>query len=151
MAGQAPSVEFLLDTRISTIEQRRCETCNAATYGNRIVRPTPLWAACDKGREDVVKLLIERGADLEVVNESQTPLECAIFRNHGGVAEILRSAGAKEPEKSSRKKNGKKLDISRFAALGARLGGEAGAAAAVDSQAQMQFDAELRRQGGKGE
>ena len=143
MAGQVASVEFLLDTGISTIEQRRSATCNAATYGNRIVRPTPLWAACDNGREDVVKLLIDRGADLEVVNEGQTPLECALFRNHGGVAALLRSAGAKEPEKEKKKK-GKKIDLSRFVDLGAKLGGGAGAAAAAESRAQMDFDMQMR-------
>lgn len=56
---------------------------------------TALMLACCGGHEDIVKLLIEAGADLELQNESgHTPLMEAASGGHVGVAKILLENGA---------------------------------------------------------
>ncbi len=50
-----------------------------------------------KGNRQIVELLISRGADVHAKDkEGQTALSLAIRNNLGGIAEILREAGAKE-------------------------------------------------------
>lgn len=56
---------------------------------------TPLHAACEKGHEEVAKLLIEGGAGLESVDEEgNTPLHLAVENKHTGLALFLLQANA---------------------------------------------------------
>jgi ankyrin repeat protein len=51
---------------------------------------TPLLWAADKGHEVVVKLLLEKGAELETKdNYGQTPLLWAVEREHEAVVKLL--------------------------------------------------------------
>src|SRR5436189_246528 len=51
---------------------------------------TPLSWAAEKGHEAVVKLLLEKGAELESKNRyGQTPLSCAAKNGHETVMKIL--------------------------------------------------------------
>ncbi len=57
---------------------------------------TALSFACDKGRAEVVKLLIERGADINVADTfyQATPIVWAASNGHGEVVRLLVDAGA---------------------------------------------------------
>jgi ankyrin repeat protein len=58
---------------------------------------TPLIEAARFGHDDVVRALIERGADLKPKNkEGQTALMLAVKNGHDDVVKILKEAGAKE-------------------------------------------------------
>ena len=66
----------------------------------------PLHVAAIKGNPEIVRLLIEKGADVNAItsNTQVTPLMFAVRFQHGDVADILRAAGAKSsPIMSSRK------------------------------------------------
>ncbi|KAH8648185.1 ankyrin repeat-containing domain protein, partial [Tricladium varicosporioides] len=56
---------------------------------------TPLSCAAEKGHEAVVKLLLEKGAALEVQSSSgQTPLSWAAVNGHEAVVKLLLEKGA---------------------------------------------------------
>ena len=59
---------------------------------------TPLHCAVWKGHEDVVRFLIEAGADVNAQNENDhwgtTPLHAAAHANQKGIAEMLIERGA---------------------------------------------------------
>lgn len=60
-----------------------------------VLENTALMLACCGGHEDIVKLLIDSGADLELQNESgHTPLMEAASGGHVEVAKILLENGA---------------------------------------------------------
>ncbi|KAK6501260.1 hypothetical protein TWF481_009101 [Arthrobotrys musiformis] len=66
-------------------------------YGRRDSRETPLIAAAFRGREDIVRILVREGADIEAGKGSQsaiTPLIAAADRGHSDVVEFLISRGA---------------------------------------------------------
>ncbi|OAI41076.1 hypothetical protein AYO40_03865 [Planctomycetaceae bacterium SCGC AG-212-D15] len=56
-----------------------------------------LVGAAFGGHLDVVKLLVERGADVNAFGPGLTPLSYALMYNKKDVADYLRSVGAKEP------------------------------------------------------
>ena len=47
-----------------------------------------------KGHEEVVKLLVEKGADLESKGYSRTPLSLAAMNGHEAVVKLLVEKGA---------------------------------------------------------
>ena len=56
---------------------------------------TPLFVACRSGHEEVVKLLLARGADINQANDvGSTPLYVACYNGHGEVVELLLARGA---------------------------------------------------------
>src|SRR5262245_52753128 len=60
--------------------------------------PYPLHCAAEWGRTDVVKLLLEKGADVNPPSDRYdgwTPLLCAIGKRRAEVAEMLLRAGAR--------------------------------------------------------
>jgi ankyrin repeat protein len=58
---------------------------------------TPLIEASRFGHDDVVRVLIERGANLNAKNkEGQTALMLAVKNGHDDVVRRLKEAGAKE-------------------------------------------------------
>lgn len=59
-------------------------------------RSTPLGIAARWGRREVVKLLLDRGADRNRAGASwATPLAWAVKKGHSDIAAVLRSAGAR--------------------------------------------------------
>jgi ankyrin repeat protein len=65
-----------------------------------LLATTPLHNAAWVGDLEMVKLLIELGADIDArdQNYNATPLGWALYNNQMNVAEYLRSIGAKERE-----------------------------------------------------
>jgi ankyrin repeat protein len=58
---------------------------------------TPLSYAAEKGHEAVVKLLLEKGAELETKsNYGRTPLSYAAEKRHKAVVKLLLEKGAKK-------------------------------------------------------
>ena len=59
------------------------------------VQGTPLHIACTNGNIEIVKLLVEAGANIELKNVAlQSPLSIAAEKNHGDIAEYLIDKGA---------------------------------------------------------
>ena len=62
--------------------------------------PALYWAASE-GHDEVVRLLLERGAEVDALRDSGwTPLTAAIYRGHEAVALILIEAGARRDHES---------------------------------------------------
>ena len=56
---------------------------------------TPLWIACDVGQVDALRLLLEKGADVNQADkDGTTPLHLACFKGHVDVARLLLEKGA---------------------------------------------------------
>ncbi len=67
----------------------------AVFLSSQIYGCTALMLAAMAGNDDIVSLLIARGASLELVRRGRTALELAIERDHEGTAALLTAAGAK--------------------------------------------------------
>lgn len=63
---------------------------------------TPLHVACIAGNFDMVKLLVEKGADLFALSEGDTPFMTALRGEQGRICEFLKplmkQAGSRDPE-----------------------------------------------------
>ena len=58
---------------------------------------TPLFVAAEFDHPSIVQVLIDAGAELDIEStEGGAALKVALDKGHGGVAEILRKAGAGE-------------------------------------------------------
>lgn len=69
--------------------------CNINSYD--VFRQTPLWWACKEGHLDVVKFLVETGADPELASTEgpfTAPIYCAALEGHRSVVEYLLDKGA---------------------------------------------------------
>ena len=88
---------------------RENSTAAAREGGRRGVRDakygrTPLWWAAEKGHEAVVKLLLEKGADVEsrYAEYDRTPLSRAAENGHEAVVKLLLEKGADVESKNAR-------------------------------------------------
>ena len=64
-------------------------------YGkNELFRTPALHECCKYGYKDIAIALINAEAELNTVDQQETPLEICIRRNHDDIATILRDAGA---------------------------------------------------------
>jgi len=58
---------------------------------------TPLYNAASLGREDVVQVLLDRGADVNLTNKAgATPLHAAVVNGYTAVSTLLKSHGGKD-------------------------------------------------------
>ena len=56
---------------------------------------TPMHFSAECGHSGIVKLLLERGAEIHAVNgHGQTPYQVSLAWGHRGVADLLREHGA---------------------------------------------------------
>ena len=82
----------LLDTYAVNLEQ---ETSAVIEGGYPVEGATPLWTASTLGRLQFVRVLVERGAEIEHTTDSRsTPLRGAAFDGHCDVCEFLIERGA---------------------------------------------------------
>ncbi|CAK38721.1 uncharacterized protein An04g04570 [Aspergillus niger] len=64
---------------------------------------TPLSLAAENGQEDIVQMLLERGASVETKNsDSQTPLSLAAANGHERIVQMLLKKGATTETRSSK-------------------------------------------------
>ncbi|KAF8252107.1 ankyrin, partial [Wilcoxina mikolae CBS 423.85] len=81
--GDIAKARFLIDTEGATLEAKDC------------LGWTPLHYAAFSGHDDMVRLLIELGADKESRdNEYRTPLHCAVSKWHESTVQQLVKFGA---------------------------------------------------------
>jgi ankyrin repeat protein len=58
---------------------------------------SPLWRATERGHEEVVKLLLASGAELDLTDhDGRTPLSRATANGHEAVVNLLQPSGYKE-------------------------------------------------------
>lgn len=55
---------------------------------------TPLFLATNKGHTDIVKLLLDKGADPKPATDGPTPLELATKQGRTEIVDMLLNAGA---------------------------------------------------------
>ena len=80
--GRLDAVRYLLDQGANV---------NAREYGGR----TALTEAAFSGNASVIKELLLRGADMNVVSDAGTPLDVAMQTNHATAIDLLKHYGAK--------------------------------------------------------
>ena len=72
-----------VDTDISTEEDDQCKA-------RQFLGATAIWVAAEAGSEDIVKILLESGANtLLAAADGTTPLQVATNRGHDGVVQLL--------------------------------------------------------------
>lgn len=75
--------------------------CSANVNGVTSTNSTPLRAACYDGRMQIVRFLVENGADLEIANRhGHTSLMIACYRGHIQIVKYLLERGASVNRKS---------------------------------------------------
>lgn len=90
--GDIQVFDYLLNTFPVNLEQ---ETSAIIEGGYPVEGATPLWTASTLGRIDFVKMLVERGANIEHTTDSRSsPLRGAAFDGHCDVCEFLIDRGA---------------------------------------------------------
>eukprot|EP00588_Corethron_pennatum_P036279 CAMPEP_0194345824 /NCGR_PEP_ID=MMETSP0171-20130528/105071_1 /TAXON_ID=218684 /ORGANISM="Corethron pennatum, Strain L29A3" /LENGTH=274 /DNA_ID=CAMNT_0039112851 /DNA_START=158 /DNA_END=982 /DNA_ORIENTATION=+ len=113
--GHVAAVEFLLVSKVSHVNQINTKF----RHGLVFFGPTALWTASDAGHMNVVKLLLEWGAEVNATSLRQTPLRRARAGGHDKVTELLLAAGGQEEAPKGIKTE--KLDMGRFSALNLSL------------------------------
>mmetsp|Transcript_22411 Transcript_22411/g.44914 ORF Transcript_22411/g.44914 Transcript_22411/m.44914 type:complete len:275 (-) Transcript_22411:176-1000(-) len=116
--GHVAAVEFLLVSKVSDVNQISTKMRHGQSCGVMMC-PTALWTASDAGHMNVVKLLLEWGAEVNATSLRQTPLRRARAGGHDKVTELLLAAGGQEEAPKGNKTE--KLDMGRFSALNLSL------------------------------
>ena len=92
MRGHAEMVEYLIKSGGADVEQRGIYE----VPDDRSVHfVTPLWCAAVSGRLNVIKCLVENGADVNAASDSgSTPVRSACFMTHMEIVKYLVEHGA---------------------------------------------------------
>ena len=92
-----PNEALLFATRhggtIEEVKKHLTAGADVNAKGNMLGR-IPLCNAAEKGRKEIVELLISKGADLEAKYFGMTPLHWAAYEGHKEIVELLIAAGA---------------------------------------------------------
>ncbi|XP_074598395.1 protein fem-1 homolog A-like [Brevipalpus obovatus] len=92
LRGSIRKIEYLVDICGADIEQRGVYECDEDKSFHFV---TPLWCAAVSGKLDVLKFLVERGADIDSVSDKgSTPVRSACYMNHVAVVSYLIDLGA---------------------------------------------------------
>jgi len=92
LKDQFQTFKYILETFPCNVEQ---ETSAVIGGGYPVEGASPLWTASTLGRLEFVKLLVEKGADIEHTTDSKSsPLRGAAFDGHCRVCDYLISKGA---------------------------------------------------------
>ena len=92
LKDQFQTFKYIMETFPCNVEQ---ETSAVIGGGYPVEGASPLWTASTLGRLEFVKLLVEKGADIEHTTDSKSsPLRGAAFDGHCSVCEFLISKGA---------------------------------------------------------
>ena len=83
--GQTNVVKDLLDKGANQSEK---DSCGWAGWS-----VTALYCAAYGGHMETVKVLVDRGADVNALSHGQTPLTIAIFKGHTDIAKLLIDRG----------------------------------------------------------
>ena len=81
--------------RVNALLEIGADVNERGSRNSQSERFTPLYWACVKGHVDIVRLLLNRGADVDVKNYYGTALYWACKRGHAEIARFLIDAGAK--------------------------------------------------------
>jgi len=114
--GHVAAVEFLLVSKVSDVNQ----ISTKFRHGLVFFGPTALWTASDAGHMNVVKLLLEWGAEVNAISLNKTPLRRARLWGHDKVTELLLAAGGQEETPEGNKTEN--FDLSQKLALTLNLG-----------------------------
>jgi len=92
LRGSIRKVQYLLDVCGADIEQRGVYECDEDKSFHFV---TPLWCAAVSGKLDVLKFLVERGADIDSISDKgSTPVRSACYMSHVSVVSYLIDLGA---------------------------------------------------------
>ena len=89
--GHKEVVEYLVERCRADVEQAGSVTFD----GETIEGAPPLWCAAAAGHTQIVKLLVERGANVNSTTKTNsTPLRAACFDGHFEIVQFLVERGA---------------------------------------------------------
>lgn len=104
--GRYTDASSFLASVVSSADRESLKNVINTRFPNGLLASTPLIAACRKGRYDVVALLLDHGADLNIWEEAATesvyvfPLNALFYavqkgtQNHHKIVDLLLSCGA---------------------------------------------------------
>jgi Fem-1 family protein b len=93
--GHFHTVKYFFDKYTGLIDINHGATIVSRTTQKKVHHATALWAACTGGHLEVVKYLVERGADVNKTTLTQsTPLRGASFHGFISIMEYLIQCGA---------------------------------------------------------
>lgn len=107
-SGNVPLVKFLLEKGFDVNATKR-SAYKETGYGQQVAGPTALLVASEEGKEELVELLLEHKADVNMQDKNgDTALRRAKQKGHNKIVEILLRAGANPDVKRKVKK---KVDV----------------------------------------
>ena len=94
--GKAPDISIHKAVALGNIKAVKQHLATGTDVNTKdLTGFAPLVFAASIGHKEIAKLLIAKGADVNVKNSGKTPLDWAIKQNHTETAELLRKHGGK--------------------------------------------------------
>ena len=104
--GQTPLFAAIENCHMNTSTLLLAGGANVNIYADMAFCPTPLLLAVCRGREDIVKLLLENGAERDPMDQSgQTPLSRAAEEGYESIVQLLIDNGANVNTKDNRRRS----------------------------------------------